>query len=286
MKEMSFSERLTYSTVLIKSYNSKNELSMGTGFIMYLCFDEITKEYVPVIITNNHVVANSIRTQFEFCLADENFEPIDEKTINISFDGNSWIHHPDINVDLVCFPLAQLFNNLENNNIKIFYIPLMTSIIAKQEKLVEFAAIEDVVMIGYPNGLSDEYNHKPIIRKGITATHLKNDYQGKKEFLIDMACFPGSSGSPIFVFNEGVYGEKNSLFIGGSRIFLVGILYGGPQYSAQGDIVFMGVPNQQLEPHSATLIPINLGIAIKAERLLEFEGLFPKQNKERNNGQA
>lgn len=60
-------------------------------------------------------------------------------------------------------------------------------------------------MIGYPNGLWDSQNNLPIIRRGITATSVKKDYNGKKEFLIDAAVFPGSSGSPVFIFNEGSY---------------------------------------------------------------------------------
>ena len=65
-------------------------------------------------------------------------------------------------------------------------------------------------MIGYPIGLIDEYNNKPIVRKGITATTYNIDYNGKKEFLIDIACFPGSSGSPIFIRRDGLGIAKDS----------------------------------------------------------------------------
>lgn len=52
-------------------------------------------------------------------------------------------------------------------------------------------------MVGYPDGIWDEFNNQPIVRRGITATHPKNDFNGKGEFLIDAVCFPGSSGSPV-----------------------------------------------------------------------------------------
>lgn len=270
--EMSLSEKLTYSTVLIKCKYANGTSGSGTGFIINLCPNSETKTCVPVIITNNHVVENSIETQFEFCLQDDDGNPLDNHSFNITYSGNAWIQHPNKDVDLRCLPFANILHELEKIKVKIFYIPLETNLIGKLGQFQNLSAMEEVVMIGYPIGLSDSYNHKPIIRKGITATHLKKNYQGKEEFLVDMACFPGSSGSPIFILNEGSYHVGNDLYAG-SRIIFVGILYGGPQYSATGDIVLMDLPNMP-QAHLITQIPTNLGIAIKAERILEFEHLF------------
>jgi len=44
-------------------------------------------------------------------------------------------------------------------------------------------------MIGYPSGLWDTKNNLPIVRKGITATTPYFDYNGKREFLVDIAAF-------------------------------------------------------------------------------------------------
>ena len=54
-------------------------------------------------------------------------------------------------------------------------------------------------MIGYPDGIWDSVNNLPVIRKGITATHPHISWNGKTEFLTDIASFPGSSGSPYFL---------------------------------------------------------------------------------------
>ena len=273
--EMSLSEKLTYSTVLIRCKYNNGSTGGGTGFIIYLCNNKENNTSVPVIITNNHVVENSIETKFEFCLADDKGKPIDNKSFQITYTSNSWIHHPDKNVDLVCLPLAMVLTELQKRNINIFYIPLNTELIPNKKILDDLSAMEDVVMIGYPIGLADNYNHKTIIRKGITATHLRKNYQGKEEFLVDMACFPGSSGSPIFILNEGIYSDKNKL-IAGSRILFIGILYGGPQFSAVGTLQLMNLPNSP-EHIPVTNIPINLGIAIKAEKILQFESLFDQK---------
>lgn len=270
MNKMSLSEMITYSTVLIRCQYSNGTSGSGTGFIINLCQDKENNTCIPVLITNNHVVANSVKTVFEFCRADENGNPIDTQPISFVYQGNAWIHHPDSSVDLCCLLLAEALRQLEKNNTKVFYIPLKTNLIPTQNNLEELSAMEDVVMVGYPIGLSDTYNHKPIIRRGITSSHPKKDYQGKKETLLDMACYPGSSGSPVFILNQGSYTVPTGIVMG-SRIHLLGVLYGGHEFNAQGVLHFANLPNV---PVPVTRIPINLGIMIKAERVLEFETLF------------
>lgn len=182
MKQMSLTEQITYSTVLIQCEYSNGTSGSGTGFIIKLCESKATNSHVPVIITNNHVVENSIKTTFEFCKADNEGNPLDTETFSFVYSGNEWIHHPDIKVDLRCLPLASVLNELEKKSIKIFYIPLDISLIPSTEQVNELSAMEDVIMVGYPIGLSDTYNHKPVIRKGITSTHPKMTFKVKKKY--------------------------------------------------------------------------------------------------------
>ena len=269
---MSISEMLTYSTVLINCQYADGSVGSGTGFIVNLCNKPEEKTCIPVLITNNHVVNNSVRTVFEFCKADENGEPLDTESFSFNYSGagNKWILHPNKNIDLCCLPLGPALNELAKTDIKIFYIPLETDLIPTESKINELSAIEDIVMIGYPIGISDQYNHKPVIRRGITATHPKKDYQGQKHILLDMACFPGSSGSPVFIMNQGSYATPSGITVG-NRIYLLGILFGGPQYTAQGILSFANVPNI---PKPIVNIPTNLGVAIKSSEILEFEKIL------------
>lgn len=266
-REMSLSEKLTYSTVLIKCTNTDGTCCTGTGFIVELCRDG--DKCKPVIITNNHVVADALSIELEFCKKDEFDMPNDLETIKIHVDQCSWIKHPDSNVDLCCMLFGPIVNVLNQRNMKIFYTSIDIGLIPSKEDCNNFRALEEMVMIGYPIGLMDHYNHKPIIRRGTTATHYKNNYQGKKEFLLDMACFPGSSGSPIFLIKEGGYTMNNG-FYSGNYLRFAGILYAGPQYNAQGNIVAYANPGFV----SNTQIPTNLGVAIKSERVLEFENVI------------
>src|SRR5690606_28078780 len=125
------------------------------------------------------------------------------------------------------------------------------------------------VMIGCPNGLSDETNNLPISRRGITATSLTKDYNGKPEFMVDMACFPGSSGSPIFLYDKNGYWDrkKNSYNLGAPRLKLVGILYAGPLIANDGRIVLSHMPRVEISSM------MHLGNAIKASELRVLDQL-------------
>lgn len=124
-------------------------------------------------------------------------------------------------------------------------------------------------MVGYPRGLRDEKHNTPIIRQGITATHPALDYNNKPEFVIDIAAFPGSSGSPVLIYNEGTYATESGIVVG-TRVYLLGTIYGGPQLTLEGKIVVKDIPIRE-EPISQTSIPINLGYVIKSQKILDFE---------------
>ena len=113
----------------------------------------------------------------------------------------------------------------------------------------------------------------PLIYFNLITLTLINDWNGKKEFLIDCACFPGSSGSPVLLFNVGGYFSRKGMNLGGMRLKLLGILYAGPQHTATGEIEIVNVPVKQ-QPVAISRIPSNLGIVIKSEKLLDFENIF------------
>ena len=143
--------------------------------------------------------------------------------------------------------------------------------IISSENLEQIDAIDDIVMVGYPNGIWDEYNNLPIIRKGITATHPQN----RKEFMIDAACFPGSSGSPVFLYKPGstLRLKHDDRSRRGNILALMGILYAGPQHFVDGEITIKDIPTRKA-PFFETGIPNNLGLVIKAVRVLDFKPLI------------
>lgn len=170
-------------------------------------------------------------------------------------------------------PIAPLLRDAQQTNTKFFFATLDKSLIPSAEEVEDMVGLENITMVGYPNGLWDRTNNLPIFRKGVLATDYKRDWNGRKEFLIDAACFPGSSGSPVMLFDVGSYQTRKGTFMGASRIKLLGVLYAGPQHTVEGEIKIVLVPTQQ-KAVTISGIPNNLGIIIKAEQLNAFEGMF------------
>jgi len=276
MLSLSTSEQLTYSTVRIECEYSDGSYGTGTGFFFRFKEDKTNNLHIPVVITNKHVIKGSTKGRLLFTKADQNNNPIDTEHFKLFFNNfdSFWKEHPNNDVDLCAMPIAPFIKEADKRGEKLFYIPLDNSLLPTKQQLDDFSALEEILMIGYPSGIWDSVNNKPILRKGVTATHPNIDYNGKKEFMIDAACFPGSSGSPVFIFNEGGYRDKRgNIFMGASRIILIGILYAGPQHTTEGEIIIVNVPTSQ-KPIALSNIPINLGIVIKSERIKELEEIF------------
>lgn len=274
--ELSLTEQLTYTTVRIECDYADGTSGTGTGFFFKFLEDDINNTYVPVVITNKHVINGAVRGRLIITKANSNNEPIDTDHFTVIFNNfeNLWRKHPASDVDLCAMPIAPFISEADRRGERLFYKTLDKSLIPSQQELEDFSALEEILMIGYPNGIWDNINNKPILRRGITATHVSKNYCGKKEFMIDAACFPGSSGSPVLLLNENGYTDKKgNTYLGAQRIKLLGALYAGPQHTATGEIRIINVPTSQV-PVAISTIPNNLGLIIRAERIIELEELF------------
>jgi len=272
--KLSISEQLTYSTVRIECELNSGGISTGTGFFFNFLENLEDNSHIPVVVTNKHVIKDAKKGKLIITKANEKGEPVDTDHFTLSFDDfeTFWRLHPDDDVDLCAMPIAPFINAANKRGDKLFYIPFTKALLPTEKQKSELTALEDVLMIGYPNGIWDSTNNMPIFRKGTTATNPLLDYNGKKEIMIDIAAFPGSSGSPVLIFNENGYSDRNgNTYMGSSRIILLGVLFAGPQATATGEIIM--TPNLQ-RPVALSKIPNNLGLIIKSERILELEKLF------------
>lgn len=229
MPILSVSNNLQYCTTLITSYDKETPYGEGTGFIYKM--NECNKD-ITFLVTNIHVIQheetkkylNSIVVSFskrndERTIINEKYEivvPLDDSNIFIS----------DPNIDLCMIPIQCYLEEAVQNNINLAIFPIENSMIPRKDQLRNIVAAENVYMIGYPLHLYDNINYTPVFRRGITASNYHMDYKGKKEFLLDISCFCGSSGSPVFIFDEGKY--TNGGRGGGisNSIVLLGIVYG------------------------------------------------------------
>lgn len=260
---MDISEELLHSTIRIET-----NIGSGTGF--FFDFAPDNNSSIPCLVTNKHVINGASQGLLIFAWRNVDGNPVQDKySITIDAFDKDWILHPEDDVDLCIYPLAPILNMVHSNGVDLFFKALNRFLIPSEEVIDNLSHIETITMIGYPNGLWDEFNGLPIVRAGITATPFKYDYLGQPEFVTDAACFPGSSGSPVFIFNQGGYSDGNGFAVG-SRLLFLGVLHSGPTINARGDITI----NTSAVPHVETQMMINLGNVVKSKKLLDFDSLL------------
>jgi len=266
MKPISISEQMMFTTVRLTAGSS-----CGTGFFYHFVYGD---KYVPTIITNKHVVNNNPTETVSFALhlMTEEGNPIENNKITLSTE---WHFHSSYDL-CFCFINSVLDKVKERTGKSVFYIPITDSIIPSVEQLNDLSAIEEIVMIGYPIGLWDENNNFPIFRKGYTASHPAYDFNKKGIGLLDIAAFPGSSGSPVFILNENSYSDKKgNMFMNRNRVYFLGVQFAVPIYNAKGNITVENIPTQQMLK-SETPLMTNLAYYIKSEALKEFRDNIEK----------
>lgn len=258
-----FSEQALFSTVQIKT-----DTGSGTGF--FFDFNDSIKN-VPMLITNKHVINDDPNKEITLTL--HTIDPSTNIMENITTSYKpTWYFHST--KDLCFCLIGPLFHLLHAKGILPYFISVGEKIIATTDKLATLDALEEVTMVGYPIGLSDTINNFPIFRKGSTASHPAADFNEPGIALVDMACFPGSSGSPIYIYNKSVHSDKNgNTILGEERVILLGILFAGPTYTATGEIRISTIPTSQ-KVFTQTPIMTNLGYYIKAAEIFEFKSII------------
>jgi V8-like Glu-specific endopeptidase len=215
------SDRLVKSTVRIINQNFNDSLFVGTGFFFSYNPDVSWNSRIEAIVTNKHVVKNAKILKFSF----RTEFPLDDKGSKNDSIRNydlinpiDWIYnHPDPNVDLCIIflkPIKDYFLKTHKEKLDISYF---NKELIPNEKIIEqLTAIEDVIMIGYPEGIIEPKKLYPIVRRGITATPYQIDFNVKKDFLTDIFAIGGSSGSPVILYRNN-----------GKLPYLLGVHYAG-----------------------------------------------------------
>lgn len=180
MAELSIYEQLSFCTSRIETEDANGNSYSGTGFFFNL---NVNNKIVPLLITNKHVVKGMKKGLFRFTTADDDGLPNYKEHFTIEYSDNfenMWFMHPFDDVDLCVLPINPLIEAANKKNRRLFYRSLNNGDIPNEVQKQSIDAVEEITMIGYPNGLWDSLNNMPIIRKGITATNYILDYNGKK----------------------------------------------------------------------------------------------------------
>jgi len=262
---------------------TKGGQGTGTGFLYSFKYKVgLASMETLALLTNKHVIREAVELTTTLSLLEKGHRgsisdnPADQKVTHrqssIDISPSNVFLHPKPEVDLCAINITGLFNQLsQSNDLRHYSFGEDQIPSAKFRKILR--PIEQVVMVGYPNGLWDEANNLPIIRRGQTASHPLINWNGKPEFVVDCACFPGSSGSPIFLYEDGMYRTEDGSYSPGTNSMLLGILYAGPMFSIEGKII------QKIIPTEVRDVPIfnsmlNLGFAISVDEIAPIRQLM------------
>lgn len=271
----------TYFTeVLDENFNL---CSTATSFLYAYNLKKGCTTFNIAMITNRHVVENAKYIRYKFNINNEYNEIIPGKTIQITFDEKqikNFVFHPS-GMDLAALDITDIFIDYKDNkSINLNLTPITPIQIPDENEWKSLNSIEEVIMIGYPKGIWDHINNLPVFRKGITATHPSYDFKGNPEFLIDAACLPGSSGSPVFLNNTGYYWNKdtgNYDLI--SKFYFLGIQYQIPIHSVMATSSSYDTPiTLQNGEVVIAKVPTNLGYIIKSTELSFVEKCLTKHS--------
>ncbi|MGP9420794.1 S1 family peptidase [Ewingella sp. AOP9-I1-14] len=263
---MAVNNEIYKSTIRIEC-NVPGGVSVGTGF--WFAFQQDEGVVIPLIVTNKHVVNEATQVKLRLNVKSNKNPGLKFYNVEINQGKGAFIDHPDPNIDICILPMGAFLTQLTDEGIEVQAFSFTDKEMLSDKFITP---IEDVYMTGYPNGLWDSVNNRPITRKGVTASSPKEDWQGNPEFLIDMACFGGSSGSPVYIMNQGAYASEHGTSFG-ERFILLGILYAGPTVNVDGSIEIVNVPTATTAVVRST-IGLNLGLVIKAEKLNDFKPLM------------
>lgn len=288
---LSYLENMSFTTTRLEGETLNGEIWHGTGFF-YNFYGDLFGTKHPrhiTIVTNSHNIEDLQELRFKLPVFkgdrkttkwededDLELEDIEYIQLTIKEPALSElvVYHPDDNIDLCVIKIQAIINaSLQMNKFPFFKAWDHRDILIKKDKKV-FDVVEEILMIGYPNGLADDVNNLPIFRKGVTATHPEMNYNGNKEFLIDIASYKGSSGSPILLYQEVEKKRKfpKGIFQDSEKPTLLGIIY-------QGETIELEKANYNLFEQEEKMddsyqVMMHLGKVMRAELLKDFDEIL------------
>lgn len=205
--------RLTTTKLTVLKKDGTEEI--GTGFFYRVNVDKETG-YI-LLVTCKHLCEDWVSVSFKHNRADDRYNPIYGDTIPITLKNTPFqgvLEHPE--ADIIAFAVGPQLNYLKKQDIILALRYLDENKIPKEFEKLYINPVEEIYIVGYPEGEEDRVNNMPITRKGITATDFNLDYNGHKEFMIDAPVFRGNSGSPVIVCSNHDLNHKE---------FFLGVVY-------------------------------------------------------------
>jgi len=157
--------------------------------------------------------------------------------------------------------------SLQDQNCVPFVVPINLD---KSAPVYKAHYTETVMMFGYPYGFTDDETFLPLVRTGVSASHLSVDFRQKGRGLVNIANYEVDSGSPLM----WVRTQPSQSDINFSRLFpsngfrpfarLVGMLRGG-HYNDTVQVQYQQHKIDAPDQMNETRFPLSLGEYIKTD---------------------
>lgn len=260
----SITKKLLFNTVRVDTVLEDGSEGSGTAFVVSHTHARGTNTF---IVTNRHVIENVARGGLVFTQA-QNGQPLLGQRFQLNIDDftAAWFTHPDPEVDLAVIPMRPLEAAANEQGVELYYHAIDSRLAPDAATLNTLDALEEVLFVGYPSGVWDQINLMPILRRGTTATPMMLDFEGRPEFLIDAAVYPGSSGSPVFLYES----EQSGALRGGTRgkFLFAGVVAAVFFREEANHLVPVPVPANNSGMVMGSEM-IDLGLVIKAQAVTE-----------------
>jgi len=278
MEISTISECLLFSTVRIETFKvsdtNKEDSYVGTGFVFE---HEINERSALFLVTCKHVIKDMQRGTLTFTQKRDG-KPLIGTRWDLLIDDfeQLWFVHPDDDIDVAVVPFGCVLKYANDQGVDLYFHPIVSSMLLTEEAQKFIYAFEEIIFIGYPGAWWDKVNLMPIIRKGITATPILIDFEGKKEFLIDASAFPGSSGSPVFMRRIELGHHRSGAIALATRLAFLGLVQQSchERWIDEGRITSQPIADTSEEPSSQR---VGLGVVLKADTIIETINAFCKE---------
>lgn len=264
MEINSITKKLLFNTIRVDTELEDGSEGSGTAFVVSHAHPRGARTF---IVTNRHLVDGVRRGGLVFTQKRNGQPAFGQRfQLNIEDFPHAWFMHPDPDVDLAIIPMRPLEQAARDQGIELYYHVIDSRLAADAAALRTLDALEEVLFVGYPSGVWDQVNLMPILRRGTTATPIALDFEGRQEFLIDAAVYPGSSGSPVFIYQQDSLLPSRS---GGRKFLFAGVVAAVFFREEANHLVPAPVPANNGGMVMGSEM-IDLGLVIKAQAVLDM----------------
>ncbi len=263
MEINSITKKLLFNTIRVDTVLEDGSEGSGTAFVVAHPHARGTTTF---IVTNRHLVDGVRRGGLVFTQKKNGQPALGQRfQLNIEDFPQAWFMHPDPEVDLAIIPMRPLEQAAREQGVELYYHVIDSRLAPDAAQLRALDALEEVLFVGYPSGVWDQVNLMPILRRGTTATPIALDFEGRPEFLIDAAVYPGSSGSPVFVYQPDTLRPSQAA---GRKFLFAGVVAAVFFREEANHLVPVPVPANNTSMVMGSEM-IDLGLVIKAQAVID-----------------